>query len=134
MLSDISSVQGDTNHIEYLSVPESESAMFSRERENKDFFHTMWHSSTHLLAYALESYYGDKVKLLHGPPGDGIPYCFFYEVTLDVGTFITFMSILGSRSHRSRFKANPKNHQFPSEKEVFVRASRGRQLLVMINR
>ena len=105
--------------------------MFSREKEDKDFFHAMWHSSTHLLAYALESYYGDKVKLLHGPPGDGIPYCFFYEVTLDVGISITFMSIVGSCSDRSRFKANPENHQFPSQEEVSIRASRSRYLLLI---
>ena len=58
--------------------------MFSRNKETKDFFKTMWHSSAHLLAYALEQYYGDDVHLLHGPAGDGIPYCFFYEVILDV--------------------------------------------------
>ena len=58
--------------------------MFSRDPELKDFFKTFWHSSAHILGYALEQYYGDKVKLLHGPSGDGIPYCFFYEVTLTV--------------------------------------------------
>ena len=50
----------------------------------------MWHSSTHLLAYALEMYYGDKVKLIHGPSGEGVPYCFFYEVALDVEDMVTY--------------------------------------------
>ena len=65
---------------------EKDLAMFSRDKECKTLFHTMWHSSAHILAYALESYYGDKIRLLHGPPGEGIPYCFFYEVVLEVST------------------------------------------------
>lgn len=58
--------------------------MFSRNRETRDYFQTLWHSSAHIMAYALEQYYGDKIKLIHGPTGNGVPYCFFYEVALSV--------------------------------------------------
>ena len=83
------------------TVDEKDMAMFSRDKECKTLFHTMWHSSAHILAYALESYYGDKIRLLHGPPGEGIPYCFFYEVVLDVfSLFIANYNAVGSCTDR----------------------------------
>lgn len=92
VLCDVDSTHPDNAVIETLKTPTSDDAMFSVSRENKDFFRTMWHSSTHLLAYALEMYYGDKVKLIHGPSGEGVPYCFFYEVALDVEDDIVYQT------------------------------------------
>lgn len=83
-LSDLDTTLPSDADIHYIEVPKEEDAMFSRKKETRDFFKTMWHSSAHILAYALEQYYGDKIQLLHGPAGDGIPYCFFYDVILDV--------------------------------------------------
>ena len=83
-LSDVDTTLQTDARLHFIEIPSGDDAMFSRNKETKDFFKTMWHSSAHLLAYALEQYYGDDVHLLHGPAGDGIPYCFFYEVILDV--------------------------------------------------
>lgn len=83
-LSDLDTPVSSDTEIRYIEVPKEDDAMFSRKKETRDFFKTMWHSSAHILAYALEQYYGDKIQLLHGPAGDGIPYCFFYDVILDV--------------------------------------------------
>lgn len=87
-LSDLDTPVSSDMEIRYVEVPKEDDAMFSRKKETRDFFKTMWHSSAHILAYALEQYYGDKIQLLHGPAGDGIPYCFFYDVILDV--FVLF--------------------------------------------
>ena len=85
-LKSIEEIKKETNNnnVHFIKSPNKDDAMFSRDKETRDYFKTFWHSSTHLLAYALEQYYGDKIKLIHGPPGDGIPYCFFYEVALSV--------------------------------------------------
>ena len=83
-LSDLDNTLENNNNVHFIKSPNKDDAMFSRDKETRDYFKTFWHSSTHLLAYALEQYYGDKIKLIHGPPGDGIPYCFFYEVALSV--------------------------------------------------
>ena len=83
------------------TTDEKDLAMFSRDKECKTLFHAMWHSSAHILAYALESYYGDKIRLLHGPPGEGIPYCFFYEVVLEVfSLFFMKYNAVGSCTNR----------------------------------
>ena len=83
-LGDVDTPLQQNSNLHPLPTPTDDSAMFSREKQTKDFFQTLWHSSTHLLAYALEQYYGSKVKLIHGASGEGIPYCFYYEVTLSV--------------------------------------------------
>lgn len=83
-LADIDSMPEKSDSVRYISSPTKEDAMFSRDRETRDFFKTFWHSSSHIMAYALEQYYGDKIKLIHGPSGNGVPYCFFYEVALTV--------------------------------------------------
>lgn len=83
-LADIDSLPEKSDSVRYISSPTKEDAMFSRDHETRDFFKTFWHSSCHIMAYALEQYYGDKIKLIHGPSGNGVPYCFFYEVALTV--------------------------------------------------
>lgn len=92
-VSDIDTRLQDNASVDYIPCPMKDDAMFSRDKQTKDYFKTMWHSSTHILAYALEQYYGDKIQLIHGPPGEGVPYCFFYEVTLSVG-FCFVLSII----------------------------------------
>ena len=87
-LHDVDSIPPNAQSVHYVKTLSDDNAIFSLDPSTKDFFHTLWHSSTHILAYALESYYGDKVTLLHGPPGEGVPYCFFYEVILDVEPFV----------------------------------------------
>ena len=83
-LADVDAVPCQKDGVRYIDTPTKEDAMFSRNRETRDYFRTLWHSSAHIMAYALEQYYGDKVKLIHGPTGNGVPYCFFYEVALSV--------------------------------------------------
>lgn len=91
-MSDVDTALQSNAEVEFIPCPTEDNAMFSRDKATKDYFKTLWHSSTHILAYALEQYYGDKVQLIHGPSGEGVPYCFFYEVTLSVGAFIRFSS------------------------------------------
>lgn len=83
-LADVDSVPCGGDGVRYIDTPTKEDAMFSRNRETRDYFQTLWHSSAHIMAYALEQYYGDKIKLIHGPTGNGVPYCFFCEVALSV--------------------------------------------------
>ena len=55
-LSDLDTPVSSDTEIRYIEVPKEDDAMFSRKKETRDFFKTMWHSSAHILAYALEQY------------------------------------------------------------------------------
>ena len=63
-LADIDSLPEKSDSVRYISSPTKENAMFSRNHETRDFFKTFWHSSCHIMAYALEQYYGDKIKMV----------------------------------------------------------------------